>query len=85
MEKKHHSQKNRKGLNLDGNGTLSADENQLMQQVKTIETLSGSKLSSEEIKKLSTNSQGGPPPGFVGGPPQGFVDGPSPHKVIGVA
>ena len=71
--------KEQKRFDLDGNGTLSADENQLMQQVKTIETLSGSKLSSEEIKKLSTNSQGGPPPGFVGGPPQGFVDGPPPQ------
>ena len=61
-----------KRFDLDGNGTLSADEDHLMQQVKTIETLSGSKLSSEEIKGLSTNAADGPPPGFVGGPrPQG--------------
>ena len=60
-----------KRFDLDGNGTLSADENQLMQQVKNIETLSGSKLSSEEIKRLTTNSQDGPPPGFIGVPPPG--------------
>ncbi len=68
-----------KRFDLDGNGTLSADENQLMQQVKNIETLSGSKLSSEEIKRLSTNSQGGLPPGFVGGPPPGTGGAPPPQ------
>ena len=76
-----------KRFDLDGNGTLSADENQLMQQVKTIETLSGSKLSSEEIKRLSTSSQGEPPPGFVGGPPPqgdrgGVRRGPAPAQKI---
>lgn len=76
-----------KRFDLDGNGTLSADENQLMQQVKNIETLSGSKLSSEEIKRLTTNSQDGPPPGFVGAPPPqpnrgGGRRGPSPPAKI---
>ena len=76
-----------KRFDLDGNGTLSADENQLMQQVKTIETLSGSKLSSEEIKGLSTNAPGAPLPGFVGGPPPqgdrgGVRRGPAPAQKI---
>ncbi len=68
-----------KRFDLDGNGTLSADENQFMQQVKNIETLSGSKLSSEEIKRLTTNSPDGPRPGFVGGPPPGTVGAPPPQ------
>ena len=69
-----------KRFDLDGNGTLSPDENFLMLRITNIEAFTGSKLSREEIEKFRENAQpdfgGGPPPGFGGGPPQGVRGGP---------
>ena len=86
-EEKTSLSEEQKRFDLDGNGTLNADENQLMQQVQNIETVSGSKLSSEEIKRLTANNPDGPPPGFVGAPPPqtgrgGGRRGPSPAVKI---
>ena len=61
-----------KRFDLDGNGTLSSEENQLMLRITGLEALTGSKFTPEEIKEMHGNQQpntDGRPPGFVGGPP----------------
>ena len=58
-----------KRFDLDANGTLSDDENDLMQRVKSIEALTGNKLTDAEIKNMHDDQ--GPNPGF-GGPPGGM-------------
>ena len=69
-----------KRFDRDGNGTLNPDENFLMLRITSLEALTGSKLTPEEIEKFQENVQsdfrGGPPPGFGGGPPQGVRGGP---------
>lgn len=65
-----------KRFDLDGNGTLSSEENQLMLRVTTLEAFTDSKLSNEEIKKMADRDGGGPPPGFGDGPPPNFRGGP---------
>ncbi len=73
-----------KRFDLDDNGILTPDEDQLMLQVTTLEIFTDEKLTREEIKNLdnSGNNRGfGGPPGFGGGPPQGFDRGGPPQGV----
>ena len=58
-----------KRFDLDGNGTLSDEENDLMLRIASIEALTGNKLTDEEIKRMHDNQ--GPDMGF-GGPPGGM-------------
>ena len=61
-----------KRLDIDGNGTLSPEESQLMLRITGFEAFTGNKLTSEEIKNSFNNrpqDRGGPPPGIQGGPP----------------
>lgn len=62
-----------KRFDLDGNGTLSPEESQLMLRVTSLEAFADSKLSKEEIEKIAGNRvpdraprQSGRPPGFGG-------------------
>lgn len=85
--------KEQKRFDLDDNGVLSPGENQLMLQVQSLEALTDSKLTSEEIEKMSGNRpdadrgaplpgfQGGPP-GADGGPPAGMRRGPRPAEKL---
>ena len=58
-----------KRFDLDGNGALSDEENDLMLRVGSIEALTGNKLTDEEIKRMHDDQ--GPDMGF-GGPPGGM-------------
>ena len=58
-----------KRFDLDGNGALSDEENDLMLRVASIEALTGNKLTDEEIKRMHDDQ--GPDMGF-GGPPGGM-------------
>ena len=58
-----------KRFDLDGNGALSDEENDLMLRVASIEALTGNKLTDEEIKRMQDDQ--GPDMGF-GGPPGGM-------------
>ena len=58
-----------KRFDFDGNGALSDEENDLMHRVKSIEALTGNKLTPEEIKRMQDDQ--GPDRGF-GGPPGGM-------------
>lgn len=67
-----------KRFDLDGNGSLTPPEVELMLQVTNLEAFSDKKLSSEEIKRLGgsppedrVNRPPGPPPGVGGRPPGG--------------
>ena len=60
-----------KRFDLDGNGVLSPEENQLMLRIIGIEAFSDSKFTREEIEGMRGNQ----PPGFSGGPPPGFGGG----------
>ena len=71
--------KDQKRFDFDGNGTLSPDETLVMVQVTTLESITDSKLSSEEIEKM----RGGPPQGFGDGPPRGFGGGGPPQGFSG--
>ena len=67
-----------KRFDLDGNGRLSPEEDQLMFRITSLEAITGSKLSREEIEKLHNNQP--PPPGGnpgqrVGPPPPPGVGG----------
>lgn len=71
-----------KRFDLDNNGVLSPDEDQLMLQVTSLEAFTDEKLSSEEIKKIANigaNRRDGGPPGFGGFPPPGFDRGGQPQ------
>ena len=82
--------KEQKRFDLDGNGVLSPDENQLMRDVQNVEAFTGSKLTGEEIKRMSGNRPAGLPPGFSGapppdvrrGPPTGMRRGPGPAQKL---
>ena len=60
-----------KRFDLDGNGRLSPEEDQLMLRIITLEAFMDSKLSREEIQEMAGNrpNRDGGPPGFSGGPP----------------
>ena len=64
-----------KRFDVDGNGRLSPEEDELMFRVIGLEAFTGSKLSREEIENMNDNRQPGfggpplPPPGAGGGPP----------------
>ncbi|MDE0485321.1 MAG: CotH kinase family protein [Candidatus Poribacteria bacterium] len=63
-----------KRFDLDGNGVLSPEEDQLMLWVTGLEAFTGSKLSQEEIKKIASSPPPNIAPGQRGGPP-GFGGG----------
>ncbi len=73
--------KEQKRFDLDNNGVLSPDENQLMLRVQSLEALTNSKLTNAEIERMSGN-RGGPPPGADGGPPGGMRRGPRPAEKL---
>ena len=78
--------KEQKRFDLDDNGVLSPDENQLMLRVQSLEALTNSKLTHEEIERMSGNrpdrDRGGPPPGADGRPPAGMRRGPRPAEKL---
>ena len=63
-----------KRFDLDGNGVLNPEEDQLMLWVTGLEAFTDSKLSREEIKKIASSSPPNIAPGQRGGPP-GFGGG----------
>lgn len=78
--------KEQKRFDLDDNGILSPGENQLMLQVQSLEALTDSKLTSEEIERMSGDrpggERGGPPPRADGGRTGGMRRGPRPAEKL---
>jgi len=64
-----------KRFDLDGNGVLSPEEDQLMLRITGLEAFTGSKLSQGEIKKIASSPPPNIGPGQRDGPPAGFGGG----------
>ena len=69
-----------KRFDLDGNGTLSEDENDLMFRVKNIEAFTGNEFTAEAIKRMQQEQ--GPGGGGPGGMPGRGRGGPRPAEKI---
>lgn len=78
-----------KRFDLNGNGTLSDEENDLMLRVTSIEALTGNKLTDEEIKRMQQDQgpamdprRGGGTPNFGFGGGRGGRRGPQPPEKL---